>query len=115
MTGDAHPLHYDPEYARNTRFGAPLAHGLLLVGMTALGATPFSHRLEASMVAFVEQHAKFLAPVLSGDTLSTAFEVEDVRPTRSGRQGFVRFAVRVTNDKGALVLLGHHTYLVKAR
>ena len=30
MTGDAHPIHYDDEYARKTRFGRRLAHGLLL-------------------------------------------------------------------------------------
>ena len=29
MTGDAHPLHYDAEYAKRTPFGKPLAHGLL--------------------------------------------------------------------------------------
>ena len=30
LTGDSHPIHYDVEYARTTRFGKPLAHGLLL-------------------------------------------------------------------------------------
>ena len=38
MTGDAHPLHYDDEYAKRTRFGRRLAHGLLLTSMTAVGA-----------------------------------------------------------------------------
>ncbi|MGE0874804.1 MAG: MaoC family dehydratase [Burkholderiales bacterium] len=115
MTGDAHPLHYDEAYARTTRFGKPLAHGLLVVAVSALGATPLSARLEESMVAFVEQDAKFLAPVLAGDTLSTEFSVEDIRPTRSGRQGFVRFAVRITNAAGTQVALVRHTYLIKAR
>ena len=39
LTGDVHPIHYDVEYARQTRFGKPLAHGLLLASMTALGAS----------------------------------------------------------------------------
>ena len=71
MTGDAHPLHYDAEYAKKTPFGKPVAHGLLLMSMTALGATPLSDNVEASMVAFIEQGGKFLKPVLVGDTEET--------------------------------------------
>jgi 3-hydroxybutyryl-CoA dehydratase len=54
VTGDAHPIHYDREYAMKTRFGECVAHGLLVMSVTALGATPLSDRLEESMIAFVE-------------------------------------------------------------
>ncbi len=33
MTGDAHPIHYDVDYARAKGWDAPLAHGLLLLGL----------------------------------------------------------------------------------
>lgn len=115
MTGDAHPLHYDAEYAKKTAFGAPLAHGLLLMSMTALGATPLSDNVEASMVAFLEQGGKFLKPVLNGDTVTACMEVEEARPTRGGENGVVRFAVRLTNQRGEVVLSGFHTYLIKRR
>jgi 3-hydroxybutyryl-CoA dehydratase len=39
MTGDAHPIHYDDEHAKTTRFGRRLAHGLLLTSLTAVGAS----------------------------------------------------------------------------
>ena len=39
MTGDAHPLHYDDEYAKKTRFGRRLAHGLLLTAMNCPNST----------------------------------------------------------------------------
>ena len=55
LTGDAHPIHYDADYARGTRFGAPVAHGLLVAAIGALGATALSPRLESSMVAFLEK------------------------------------------------------------
>jgi len=115
MTGDAHPLHYDAEYAKKTAFGAPLAHGLLLMSMTALGATPLSAQVEDSMVAFLEQGGKFLKPVLLGDTVTPAMEVEEARPTRNPENGIVRFAVRLTNQRGEIVLAGFHTYLIKRR
>jgi 3-hydroxybutyryl-CoA dehydratase len=57
ITGDVHPIHYDIEYARQTRFGKPLAHGLLLSGLTALGASNVRERLEGYV--FVEQGCRF--------------------------------------------------------
>ena len=44
LTGDAHPLHYDDEYAKTTRFGRPIVHGLHLMALTALGAAPLAQR-----------------------------------------------------------------------
>ena len=38
LTGDAHPLHYDADYARAKGWDGPLAHGLMLLGLSALGA-----------------------------------------------------------------------------
>src|SRR5689334_1779447 len=46
VTGDVHPSHYDVEYAKKTRFGKPLAHGLLLASMTALGASNARERID---------------------------------------------------------------------
>ena len=115
MTGDAHPLHYDAEYAKKTPFGKPLAHGLLLMSMTALGATPLSSHVEASMVAFLEQGGKFLKPVLVGDTVTPVMEVEASRTTSNPANGIVKFAVRLVNQRGEIVLAGFHTYLIKRR
>ncbi len=115
MTGDAHPLHYDGEYAKKTPFGKPLAHGLLLMSMTALGATPLSAHVEGSMVAFLEQGGKFLKPVLVGDTVTPVMEVEEARPTSNPANGIVRFAVRLMNQRREVVLAGFHTYLIKRR
>src|SRR5262245_13774010 len=37
LTGDQHPIHYDDAYAKTTRFGQRVAHGLLLTALTAVG------------------------------------------------------------------------------
>jgi len=114
ITGDAHPIHYDPEYAARSRFGKRVAHGLLVMAISALGATALSERLSESMVAFVEQDCKFLKPVLIGDVVHTQLEVETVKP-KSGGLGLVRFIVRVIHKNGDVALLGHHSYLLKCR
>lgn len=115
MTGDDHPIHYDDAYAAKTRFGKRLAHGLLVMSMTALGATPMSRRIEDAMVAFVEQGGRFLKPVFVGDTLTSRFEVASIDPKPTRGTALVRFNVSLTNNRHEIVLEGHHTYLLLLR
>src|SRR5689334_24759939 len=70
MTGDAHPLHYDADYARAKGWEAPLAHGLLLLGLCALGAAPISEELRDSMIAMLANEARYKRPASSGDTVT---------------------------------------------
>ena len=113
MTGDAHPLHYDDEYAKTTRFGRRLAHGLLLTSMTAAGASTLAPVIEASIVAFVEQTTRFTAPAFIGDTLKPRHEVVGLDRKRSA--GLLRLRVTLTNQRDELVLDGEHRYLIAYR
>ena len=113
MTGDAHPIHYDDEYAKTTRFGKRVAHGLLVTAMTAVGASTLSPLLEGSIVAFVEQASRFLKPVLIGDTITPEIEVTELVPKTD--MGLLRLATRVKNQREEVVLEGMHAYLVKKR
>lgn len=108
LTGDNHPIHYDVEYARGTRFGKPLAHGLLLASMTALGASAATQRVDGFV--FVEQGCRFLKPVVVGDTIHPRLTVE--RVWRDGTRCFVRFATALINQRGETVLEGFHVYRV---
>ena len=113
LTGDAHPLHYDDEYAKATRFGRRLAHGLLLTSMTALGASTLAPILEHSIVAFVEQTTRFRAPAFIGDTLTPDHEVVALERKRSA--GLLTLRVTLTNQRGETVLEGEHRYLIAYR
>jgi len=113
LTGDNHPIHYDVEYARQTRFGRPLAHGLLLVALTALGAGVLAPRVQESIVAFVEQSARFVAPAFVGDTIAPSLEVVDLQSKTT--TGLVTFAARLRNQRDEIVLDGRHVYLVSRR
>lgn len=114
ITGDAHPIHYDAEYAAGTRFGKRVAHGLLVMAVTALGATALAEDLREAMVAFLDQDCRFLKPVLIGDVIRTELEVEAVQP-KSGGVGLVRFIVRASHRNGEVALVGHHSYLLKCK
>jgi acyl dehydratase len=113
MTGDAHPIHYDDEYAKGTRFGRRLAHGLLLTSLTAVGASTLAPIIEHSIVAFVEQTTRFLAPAFIGDTLKPEHEV--VRLERKRSAGLLTLRVTLTNQRGETVLDGEHRYLIAYR
>ena len=115
ITGDDHPIHYDDAYAASTRYGKRLAHGLLVMSMTALGATAISRQIEDAMIAFVEQGARFLKPVFVGDTLTSRFEVAEVTFKPGKGTALVRFKVSLTNDRSEVVLEGRHTYLLRTR
>jgi acyl dehydratase len=113
MTGDNHPIHYDDEHAKGTRFGRRLAHGLMLTSMTAVGASPLALQIEASIVAFVEQSCRFLAPAFIGDTIRPEHEVVALDRKRSA--GLVTLRVTLTNQRGETVLEGQHRYLIAYR
>lgn len=108
LTGDSHPIHYDAEYAAKTRFGKPVAHGLLLASLTALGASPAVDRIEGFV--FVEQGCRFLKPVVVGDTIAPQLTVE--KRWTEGKRDYVRLTTRLTNQRGEIVLEGFHIYRV---
>jgi acyl dehydratase len=113
LTGDDHPLHYDDEYAKKTRFGKRLTHGLLLTSLTAAGASTLSPLIEESIVAFVEQTTRFRAPAFIGDTLYPEHEVVGLERKRSA--GLLTLRVALKNQRGETVLEGEHKYLIAYR
>jgi 3-hydroxybutyryl-CoA dehydratase len=115
MTGDAHPIHYDAAYAANTRFGKPIAHGLLLTSLTALGSTALSPQLEDSMIAMIEQRWQFRNPAFVGDTVTAEYEVKANAPTSNGRSARIEIGVALKNQAGATLLEGAHIYLIRRR
>ena len=114
MTGDAHPLHYDADYARAKGWDAPLAHGLLLFGLCALGAAPISAELTESMIAMLGNEARYKRPAFVGDTVTPQFTVVSVEPKGNNR-GIVRLAITLHNQRNEVVLEGMHVLMLKRR
>lgn len=114
LSGDDHPIHYDDHFAAGQRFGKRVAHGLLLTGMTALGGSHISARLQESVVAFVEQRTRYLKPVFIGDTFHPRFRVAEVTPKSDG-VGLLRLEVSAVNQEGTQLLEGEQIYLIRSR
>jgi acyl dehydratase len=74
VTGDDNPLHVDAEYASTTRFGRPVVHGVLLLGLASkvLGRDFPGHGSVA-----VSLSAKFIRPVPVGDDVTIEVKVAE--------------------------------------
>jgi 3-hydroxybutyryl-CoA dehydratase len=112
LTGDNHPIHYDVAYATARGLRAPIAHGLLLVAMTALGATAISDRLHASMVAMVGTEAKFLGPAYLDDAVRIELRVGEIIPKSKG-VSLARFDAELFSETQELLARVSHRFLLK--
>jgi 3-hydroxybutyryl-CoA dehydratase len=108
ITGDVGRIHYDAEYAKQTQFGQPLAHGLLLVSLTALGASDWKDKPQGFI--FVEQGCRFLRPVLVGDTVRPEFVIEKFWSERHKK--FCRIKTAIFNQREEAVLDGFQLYRI---
>jgi acyl dehydratase len=112
-SGDNHPVHYDAEYCRARGMPQMLAHGFQVLIHTAAGAGVFPYMVEDSLVGFLDQSSKFLAPVFVGDTIYPALAIDEISPGRS--TGVVGMRSTIHNQDGVLVLEGRQRYLLRRR
>ncbi len=112
-SGDNHPIHYDVEYCRRHGHRDLLAHGFQVLIQTAPGAGLFPHILGDSMIGFIEQSSRFLAPVYSGDTVYPELVISDMKEQRT--TGVVTVESTIHNQNSVLVMEGSQSFLVKKR
>lgn len=112
-SGDNHPIHYDRPYCQAHGHRDLLAHGFQVLIQTVAGAGLFPHLVEASLMGFIEQSSRFLAPVYVGDTLYAALEVSALKAQRT--TGVLSVRSSVHNQEGTLVMEGEQKYLLRKR
>lgn len=71
LTGDYNPVHVDEQYARTTRFGARVAHGLLTCGLVQKSLT----QLVAPGGVSLSYNFHLRRPVFLGNTITASAEV----------------------------------------
>jgi 3-hydroxybutyryl-CoA dehydratase len=99
VSGDQYPLHVDEEYAKATRFGRRIAHGLLTASL--LSATNGMLLARPGGIS-VAQTLHFRLPVFPGDTITATSEVVEVIPAKRR----LRCRTTCVNQRGELVLEG---------
>jgi len=98
IIGDFNPMHINQRYAEGTKFGARIAHGMLVSG---LFSTVFAMKLPGEGSVYISQELQFTAPVYIGDTVKATVTV--LEKLEKGR---VRFDCLATNQHGTPVIQG---------
>ena len=86
LTGDDNPIHVDEAYAQNTRFGKPIVHGVLLLGIISkvLGRDFPGHGSVAVAIS-----CRFLRPVPVGSEITVEIKVAEKIDQRKHVRGRV--------------------------
>lgn len=104
-TGDTNPVHLDDGYARGTRFGRRIAHGMLAASyISRLLGTQFP----GPGTIYLSQGLAFLHPVYIGDTLLVTATVTKFRADK----GILTLQTAVRNQRGETVVSGEAVCLV---
>ncbi len=99
VSGDTYGLHVDEEYAKTTRFGRRVAHGMLTASLLS---TVNALLLQRPGGLYVEQSVRFRRPVFIGDTVTARAEVvEIIAPKRR-----MRCLTTIVNQHGKVVVDG---------
>ena len=109
LIGDFNPLHVDEEFARRSRFGGRILHGVLT---SALFGAPLGNLFAGTAMAYLEHNCRFRAPVMIGDTLRFEWRVVELLDKPERKAGIVACDGTATNQRGDTVATAHGKMLV---
>ncbi len=105
VSGDYNPIHLDEEFAKTTRFGRRVAHGML---SGAFISAVLGYELPEKKIIYVSQTLKFTAPVYIGDTVTTTATVTTIREDKN----IVTMDTICMNQNGETVVKGESVVMV---
>ncbi len=105
LSGDMNPAHINEEYAKTTRFGGRIAHGMLSAGLIS---AVIGMQLPGPGTVYMGQTLKFLSPVRIGDTVTASVKVLSIDEAR--RRGVLE--TTCTNQDGTLLVSGEAKVLL---
>lgn len=105
ISGDVNPIHLDEAYARETRFGGRIAHGVLVAGLIS---AVLGTKLPGPGAVYLGQELRFKAPVRPGDTVTARAVVTEW----NGGNGVVKLNTTAVNQDGVEVISGAATLIM---
>lgn len=109
LTGDHNPLHLDADYARATRFGDRVVHGMLTLSVT--GGLRYPLNGDRLVCLYGIERIRMVRPVRIGDSVRVEGEVAGLTPKDAG--GVVTFAEEVLNQNDERVSIFERSALYR--
>lgn len=79
VSGDTNPIHLHDGFARSTRFGQRIAHGMLSGSYIS---TVIGTKLPGPGAVYISQTLNFMAPVIVGDTITAVCTIAAIDEKR---------------------------------
>ncbi len=105
VTGDHNPIHLDDEFAKTTRFGRRIAHGML---SASLISAVLANKLPGEGSIYLGQTLEFRAPVFPGDEITARVTVREIREDKP----IVKLETVCVNQRDEVVIRGEATVLL---
>ena len=105
VSGDYNPIHLDEEFAKTTRFGKRIAHGML---SGAFISSVLGYEFKERKIVYLSQTMKFTAPVFLDDTVTATATVTKIREGR----GIVTLETICTNQNNERLVEGEAVVMI---
>jgi 3-hydroxybutyryl-CoA dehydratase len=105
VTGDHNPVHVDEEFAKTTRFGRRIAHGMLTASLIS---SVLANKLPGEGSVYLGQTLQFVAPVFPGDEVTARVTVKEIREDKP----ILKLETICSNKRGEIVIRGEATVLI---
>ena len=105
LTGDHNPIHLDEAFAKTTRFGGRIAHGMLTASLIS---SVLANKLPGRGSVYLGQTLQFVSPVFPGDEVTARVTVKGVREDKK----IVKLETICVNQRSEIVIRGEATVLV---
>ena len=104
VTGDHNPVHVDEEFAKTTRFGKRIAHGMLTASLIS---SVLANKLPGEGSVYLGQTLQFVAPVFPGDEITARVTVKQIREDKP----ILKLETICLNQRDEIVIRGEATVL----
>lgn len=105
VTGDHNPIHLDEQFAKHSRFGRRIAHGML---GASLISSAIANELPGAGSIYLSQTLRFVSPVYLGDTITAHITITAVREDKP----IVTLETICENQNHEAVIKGEATVLI---
>ena len=105
VSGDFNPIHLDEEFAKSTRFGRRIAHGML---SGAFISAVLGNEFRERKIVYLSQTMKFVAPVFIGDTVKATGTITNIRKDKD----IVTLETVCTNQNGETLVKGEAAVMI---
>ena len=106
ISGDYSPIHMNEEFAKSTKFGRKIVHGMLLASLFSRMVGMY---LPGKYALYSSQTLEFHNPCFVGDKITVSSIVND----KSESTKIIKIESKITNEKKDILLYGEGRIIVR--